>query len=332
MTDLTSDRRAKAMHIQDSKGLDPLFFPESLFNSSFVAIFAILTEGILYNEYRDDQMFPAMHEQRGRQSGRYSNEADPPGLLGCVDNAFICDPDLDQCTNWPKQTPNLARKISDPISGEFDGVLTEADHARVLLSSAIFESFEGMVDGIGENLEAKSHCEGAFCYGLPREQWKVEARQMFETSLARIQNRVLDIVRGVEVDNVGNYSVEDYYILDTYWNTVAPLTTNDIPPNLRQICHMGKFTSIGWRNVSVWGLIGLLSLCGAIALASITTENNELWLILGARLLTHALRWGISPVAVALASMSKKILPFVSTFPLKRSASVARARQEASNA
>lgn len=65
------------------------------------------------------------------------------------------------------------------------------------------------------------------------------------------------------------------------------------PPNLRGICQMGKFKSVGWRNVSFWGLVGLLSLCGAVSLASVATEDEELWLIVGVRLLTRAIRGGM---------------------------------------
>ena len=44
---------------------------------------------------------------------------------------------------------------------------------------------------------------------------------------------------------------------------------------------MGNFQSVGRRNVSVWGLFGLLSFAVGVALASVKTEEEELWLIVG---------------------------------------------------
>lgn len=55
---------------------------------------------------------------------------------------------------------------------------------------------------------------------------------------------------------------------------------------------MGKFKSVGWRNVSVWGLFGLLSFAG-VSLASVKTEEQKLWLVVGLRLVGKALRWTI---------------------------------------
>lgn len=260
-----------------------------------MVILEIVTDGMEYSEFRDDPVFPAMH----RRGPDYFNNATIPGLLGCVDNTLICDPDLNQCWNWPETSADLNPTLSDPVRDEVDGVLTNADLARVLLSSAIFNSFEGMMRTHKDNLEAKSHCDDIYCLGLPREQWKTEARQMFETSLAQMQHRVLDIVRGVD-DGLQNQKLS--------WSL-------EIPPNLRGICHMGKFKSVGWRNVSVWGLVGLLSLSGAIALASVKTEDDELWLIVGARLLNQALRWGMHLLrAIPWASTSKWMLHVVSSF------------------
>lgn len=300
---LKSDCSTKAMNFSEPKGIDPLYFPEDLFSSSFVTIFEIYTKGMEYNKFWDDPVFPAMH----RQDQSYYNNATVPGFLGCVDNVLICDPDLDQCWNWPKNGAKFTLSLADPIFDEFDGAVSNADLAHVLLSSAIYNSFEGMSSALGGNdLEAKSHCDGFFCYNLPQEQWKAEARYWFETSLAQMQYRVLDIVRGTDEKSI--YARAS--------NSQKWATSLDIPSNLRGICHMGKFKSVGWRNVSVWGLVGLLSLAGAISLASVTTEDGELWLIVGARLLYRVLRWGMRSLrTMPWESTLKRMSHFVSTFP-----------------
>ena len=46
---------------------------------------------------------------------------------------------------------------------------------------------------------------------------------------------------------------------------------------------MREFKSVGWRNVSVWGFLGLLSLAGGITLASCRTRDQSLWLVKGAK-------------------------------------------------
>lgn len=290
-------------------GIAPLDFPGKSFNSSFVTIFEIVTPGMEYFEFRDDPVFPAIHYQ----NGVYSNNSTVPGLLGCVNSAFVYDPDLDQCWNWPETVVDIVRQLSDPIRNEHDGVVTNADIALVLLSSAISGSFQG-IDATTDfhlyTLEAQSHCLDLYCDGLPREQWKVEARQLFEIFLVNMQYRVLDIVRGGDDDS-------DHGRYDLVPPSGERLPTLDhIPPNLRGICHMGKFRSVGWRNVSVWGFLGLLSLAGAISLASITTEDEELWLVVGARLLNRALQWGMRLLRkISWLSTSKRILHSVSTIP-----------------
>jgi len=60
---------------------------------------------------------------------------------------------------------------------------------------------------------------------------------------------------------------------------------DDIPQTYRGMCKMVTFKSVGWRNVSVGGFLGLLVLAAAITLAGVKTENGELWLNLGAALL-----------------------------------------------
>ena len=278
-----------------------------------MTIYEISSHGMGYHEFRDDPVFPAMQHY---QNWHWLNNSTVPRLLGCVDSAFVYDPDLDQCWNSPETYADSFRRIPDPIRNEHDGVLTNADLARVLLSSAVFGPFQM---GTYNTLEAQSHCQDLYCQDLPREQWKVEARQRFEIFLAYMQYAVLNIVRREDDDSDhGRYKNFGYAIEKTP-------ALHHIPPNLRGICHMGKFKSVGWRNVSVWGFLGLLSLAGAISLASITTEDEELWLVVGARSLVRALQWGMRLLRkIPWLSTSKRTLHSVSTFP----ASLARTARQ----
>lgn len=291
------------------EAIDPIYFPGKSFDAAWVTIFEISTRGMKYPEFRDDPVFPAMHKQYNTE---YVNNSTIPGILGCVDNAYIYDPDRNQTLDWPEasQKRTLRFPTSLPFK-KYDDVVTNADLAGFLLSSAIYRAFSRRAfTGFLVSLEAKTHCDDLFCRDLPREQWKVEARQLFETSLADLQYAVLDIVRANRDE--------------------IPKSPPEIPPKLRGICRMGKFKSVGWRNVSAFGLIGLLFLSGAISLASVKTENDELWLIVGAHLLIRALRWGMRSLsAIPWASTSNRILHFISTFPKRRAGVASQPRSPA---
>ena len=130
-------------------------------------------------------------------------------------------------------------------------------------------------------MEIRSLCSNKrICRNIPQDQWKVEVRRVFENSLAQIQYNVLDAVRGREtVDGQG--SIHDY---------------DNIPQEFEGLCKMGKFISVGWRNVSVWGFVGLLVFAAGVSLASIRTEEEELWLVVGVGRMDRVLRWAIKEI------------------------------------
>ena len=271
-----------------SQAIDPLYFPEESINSSYVTIFEIYTVGVEYEEIRDEPIFKALQPvnrpiSRALQLARstpFTNNETSPGLLGCVENISICDVDLKRCWNYvdsePRDPRYKDRSIWDRMPRPFDDTRPKPDLARALLYSSLKDSFVGFP--YEYDLEAISHCrDGVYCHNfvrnkLPRNQWRVEARQIFETSLATMQYNVLDIIRG----DIKFWEVE-YDI---------------VPENYQGMCKMGKFKSTGWRNVSFWGLFGVLFLAAAIGLASVKNEKEELWLILGAVLLYRASLWG----------------------------------------
>lgn len=247
-----------------------------------MTIFEIFSQGVEYEEIRDDPIFPALQRLEGMRYSdpgestytfHYFNNETLPGLLGCVENISFCDPNLKKCWNYPEPIDfrDKDRSIWGKSPRIFDDMGPKPDLARALLYQSMQYSFIGH-PGMEYDLEGSSHCKYTPFCDLPRNQWKAEARQMFETSLATMQFNILDMVRGRE--NRGGYDF------------------SGIPPNFRGICRMGKFKSTGWRNVSFWGLFGLLFLAAAISLASVRTEKGELWLVLGAVLVYRAFLWG----------------------------------------
>lgn len=286
-----------------SHAIDPLYYSNELINSSYVTIFEIYSEGVRYHEIRDDPLFPALQWLNSRFT--FNNET-LPGLLGCVDNVSFCDPGLKKCWNYPEPVDSRFKDGSS-VWGKpprkFNDMGPKPDLARALLYNSVEYSFIGTLTDYA--LEGNSHCIDtqavdpknrnackrpwqfgyqkrsdffcpepvtSDCGALPRNQWKVEARQMFETSLATMQFNILDMVRGKASD----------------WDK----DFQDIPSNYRGMCRMGKFKSTGWQNVSFWPLLGLFFLCAAISLASVKTEKEELWLVLGAVMTYRAFLWG----------------------------------------
>lgn len=258
-----------------SQAIDPVYYPNESINSSIVTIFEILTLGVQYGEIRDEPIFRA--SQWLDKLNTFDNETSP-GLLGCIDDISICDVDLKKCWNYLDYLesgaidPKYGGQVMDRLPRIFDDTGPKPDLARALLYSSMQNSFIGLP--MDYHLEGVSHCrDGNLCYDLPRNQWRVEARQMFETSLATMQFNVLDMVRGNII-------------------TADPTTHWNVPLNYQGMCRMGKFKSTGWQNVSFWGLFGVLFLAAAISLASVKSEKGELWLVLGAVLLYHAFLWG----------------------------------------
>ena len=252
-----------------AKALDPSYLSTVGTTSTHISIIEIFARDVMYSEYRDDPIFSALEFSHGKPRGRqyYHTNTTLPGIIGYSDETQLCDIARNAC--W-YGVPPLYSLIYKPESETVD----EGELVRTLLSAALKGSSIALpannVVLPASALEAASHCNYFYCEGLPREQWKVEVRRWFGTSLARIQVNLLSFVRGLE--NHG----EDY---------------QNIPVNYRGICNLGKFQSVGWRNVSVWGLIGLLALAGAVCLASIRTEERVLWCHLGARALGRGFCW-----------------------------------------
>ena len=56
------------------------------------------------------------------------------------------------------------------------------------------------------------------------------------------------------------------------------------------ICDIYKFKTVGWRNVSVWGFVGLMGVAVSIVLLSVEGSEEELWLEKGVAKLGTPLR------------------------------------------
>jgi hypothetical protein len=109
----------------------------------------------------------------------------------------------------------------------------------------------------GSALDATSKVP-SFSTGLPvsiplaPDQWKVEARALFETSLARIQIDLRDHMRGAAANENG--------------------FANHIDSAFTDMCASYKFRAVGWRNVNAWAFRLLLLLVVCVYFLSFETE------------------------------------------------------------
>lgn len=285
--------------------------PEAV-SSGYVGFFLYSSQGALYDHYREDRVFPATSKVLDYQNRTvYGNLNPRPTIVGCIDNTYICTPS-DGCWTYPdapvRQLDRLRRAetppyqpdrayhnlSAQPITSTNDSEPTDAELAHILLSNALWDTNLCSKAEVWYRKPTLDSCTGfsypgadmnlGICSGLPLDQWKIEARQRFETSLAQIQFQVLNIVRGAPDDEPPDQYVD----------------FDGIPPAYRGLCNMGKFRSVGWRNVSVWGLFALLAFVVGVSLASVRTEEEELWLLVGARLLGVVVWCAVKEVRVLL--------------------------------
>jgi hypothetical protein len=178
---------------------------------------------IFYPEESHDPVFPAHHHNAwGWFNGNFTG-----GVLACIDQAMICKPNNGTCTD-----------LWDPSAGYVDGSIV--DPAINLLTAALMFSTTAisMTFRYSGILDAEAKMQQAESLPLAREQWKVEARQLFETSLARMQINARIVARG----------------LDAAESPREGLKPEDMFP-FQGICQVYKFRSVGWKNISVGGVI-----------------------------------------------------------------------------
>jgi hypothetical protein len=180
-------------------------------------------------------------------------------VLGCTDRMTICSPDGSVCGSW-KYWHGLGR--SD----------TEDYRVQAALTWSLMYSNIGLAInfGLGNALDAMRKISGGASLPLAPEQWKVEAQNLFNTSLARIQIDARNIARG---NPNGNY----------------PGMVDIMNPMQRDICKMYKFKSTGWRNIVVSGFRAALwtSIVFIIISIPITDEHKaeRLWIEIWFKLL-----------------------------------------------
>jgi hypothetical protein len=221
--------------------------PEFLPPAADVSILLVRPKALLYAEQSDDPIFPALDLAGNNES--YQNSLLHATALGCVDTAEIRDPDTSQTwiprnlTWWQKPSPEW-RAVE--MRNVFYLTAAALDHSNtwsaIKYSSILLEAERKIATTSGTSLP------------LAREQWKVEARRFFDTSLALMQGRVYDIARGTEANEPG---------------VINALEEDHLP-----ICEMIKIPTNGWTNISLLWLVGLPTLAFLTWFTSIEVKKE----------------------------------------------------------
>jgi hypothetical protein len=178
------------------------------------------------------------------------------GIFACIDKAIICKPQGGICSDLWAPDPGYGDTIFAPEIGLLSTSLASLATKKVLPYRR------------ASALDAQSRMFSVHSLPLAREQWKVEAEQIFQTSLARIQMTARKIARGTETANLSGPDLMDEY------------------PRYRAMCQVFKFRTVGWKNISVAGV----SFCvvGGLLIMICSIKSEEKLLVEGLPSLIYA--------------------------------------------
>jgi hypothetical protein len=199
-----------------------------------------------YSEPNDDPIFPA--QTLAEDGLNYLNGLPYATVLGCVDIAEVCDPATGQI--W------IPRNFSSWKTTSPEWKAGQMKNLFFLLSIGLAESNTWNAINYGVSLDAQNKiiAPGGVSLPLAREQWKIESRRFFEVSLAMLQGKIYDVVRGRDADETA------------LQNTLDKLQ--------QPICGMVKFPTAGWTNISLFWLVALPSCAFLLWFATIEVEEK----------------------------------------------------------
>ena len=227
------------VHCYDPSDSESNFYPLPTFRAGPypVTLIFISSHSLFHPHPRADPVFPALEKAKFQPDyigpTYYYNNSTRAGILGCVDEYQICKSLTGPCWNNNNVTL-IPQALSDRDS-------TEEESVSYLLKMALdFSTSCGSIQfRQAEALDAQSKIAHSQSLPLASRQWEVEAERMFQTSLARLQSNVYDIVRGTAANYGGYHDI--------------------MAPNYRGICGLVEIPTLGWTNINFWGLIGTLS-------------------------------------------------------------------------
>lgn len=280
---------------------------------------------IPHSHPRSDPVFPADVKIdldtedrwfRGNISTAWIYNSTRAGVMACAESFRICSPSHAQC--WGKKdirenfsrngrAAGVSRHSTVPSSG-----LSKLQRQAFYLTTAALKystAFDAMRYRRGQFLDANRHIGAASVLKLPKEQWKVEAQKLFNTSLARMQLDLHDLAWG-------KYADYEYVF-------------NDVPDEFQDAHRLLIFPRQGYRNVDGLWLVTINVACVVIFLSSRRYStpqkrrektqagkpggyHDNLWITIVFKKLGHLALWLVDRVLTALAVLGACCFAFLS--------------------
>lgn len=196
---------------------------------------------------RDDPIFPAktrvLQKVPGGMSTFWRNNSTKAGILGCVDWYQVC-------------TDSTGSKCWDMVNAEDaleqfqDDIVRQQALYLVLVGLNHSNTWYSINYQRANILNATAEIAQVVGIHLAKEQWKVEAENIFKGTLAYIQLRVFDFARG------------------TYAHFPDMVDHTDPRVNGIDVGRMYKFRNGKYINVSAFGFWGGIVLCFVLIVGS----------------------------------------------------------------
>ena len=195
-------------------------------NHQAITLLLVQSQKNYHTTPQSDPIFPAGHgiSSSPGQPPLYFNDDPIATALACVDNTAICEASGKICF------PDINRPDLDlPASNEIIGYYMQL---QALVDSSIFQAIQLLGS---RALVAEAKLEREVSLPLEKEQWKVEAGNLFEAALVRIQITLRDYIRGTAAKD--------------------PEYVDRTQAHMKDMCHAYKFPGRGWQNVTVSGMV-----------------------------------------------------------------------------
>ena len=218
-----------------------------------VTLISIFPYSIVYLEPSNDPIFHATvrHEFNGWTIWTRPNRL--ASTLACVDESEVCFRNREFC--W--------RSMQDAFRWLFGNVpdISESMLNVILLFTGLERStiYEQLVDNDAEALQVRSLLSHSGI-SMKTGDWRLESEGFYQSSLARLQNEVINIANGAFHDVPWTHNV-----LETLNNSIFDWSG---------VCDMVSVTAPGLKSVSLRGVLSVLANSLLIIIVSINPDDE----------------------------------------------------------
>ena len=250
---------------------DGQLHPDLIAPSAATTLFFVGRSAVRYYAKSDDPIFPAQSWAHSSQpqEPHWSHSGVARTVLGCVDEKYVRDRETenewyllngqlhDTASDHPWNiTPPAVVDINETPYSDIDFTALQLLCLALCFSDAASTAkFEIEPDWLEATSRLVPVAEGQMSLPLDPYQWQIEALNLFNLPLARIQNEILKMTQPFDI-NPGD-DLENFF------------QNKSIDP-----CRLIKTNASGWRNISVVGLAGMLGLALGLWIISLETGDT----------------------------------------------------------